>query len=117
MPGLWPSLNPLRALIPPHCLHCGGDHGSDSFDCPVYSFEKEVIAAAATDKISMRVVRKRVGSRYVREGISYAQILKTKRPSSRRVVTTPTTISPMVAAKSSTLTSTTVVARPSSLNY
>ena len=69
-------LNPLRALITPHCLRCGGDHGSDSFDCPAYSFEKEVIAAATTEKISMRVARKRLGSRYVSEGISYAQILK-----------------------------------------
>ena len=80
----------------PHCLHCSGDHGSDSFDCPAYSFEKEVIAAATTVKISMRAARKRVQSRYVREGISYAQILKMKRPYSRRVATMPTTPPPVL---------------------
>ena len=75
-----------------------------------------MIAAATTEKISMRAARRRVGSRCVREGISYAQILKTKRPSSRRVATTPTTISPTVATTSSTLTTSTVVARPSTVS-
>src|SRR5215469_2380260 len=94
----------------PHCLHCGGYHGSDSFDCPAYSFEKEVIAAATTEKISMRAARKRVQSRYVRAGVSYAHTLKTKRPSSRRVATTSSTPSPVVTTTSSTLISSTVIA-------
>src|SRR5215469_4748192 len=47
------------------------------------------------------------------ESISYAQILKTKRPSSRRVATTPTTSSPVVTTTSSTVNSSTVVAPPS----
>ena len=96
-----------------HCLHCGGDHGSDSFNCQAYSFEKEVIAAATTEKISMRAARRRVQSRYVREGVSYAQTLKTKRPSSRQVATTPSTPSPVVTTTSSTLISSTVVVPPS----
>src|SRR5215469_6198203 len=70
-------------------------------------------AAATTEKISMCAARKRVGSRYVREGISYAQILKTKRPSYCRVVITPTTPSPVVITTSSTLNSSVVA--PSSM--
>ena len=61
----------------------------------------------------MRAARKRVGSKYVSEGISYAQILKIKRPSFRRVATSPTTPSPMVTTTSSTLNSSTIVAPPS----
>ena len=55
-----------------------------------------MIAAATTEKISMRAARRRVQSRYVREDVSYAQTLKNKRPSSRRVATTPTTPSLVV---------------------
>ena len=61
----------------------------------------------------MRAARKRVGSKYVSEGISYAQILKTKSLSSRRVATTPTTPSPVMTITSSTLNSSTAVASPS----
>src|SRR5215469_13739755 len=103
----------VTSINTPHCLHCGGDHGSDSFNSLAYSFEKEVIAVATTEKISMRDARRRVQSRYVREGVSYAQTLKTKRPSSRRVATTPSTPSPVVTTTSSTLNSSTVVVPPS----
>src|SRR5215469_16827879 len=61
----------------------------------------------------MCATRKRVGSTYVREGFSFAQILKTKHPSSRRVATTSTTPYPVVTATSTTLNSSTVVAPPS----
>jgi hypothetical protein len=85
-----PCQNPTR------CFHCRQSHKTSNTSCPAYTFEKEVLAVNAKEKLGLRAARQHVAARFPGEGLSYSQILKTVRPTSRQ--TGPTVKQPQFAS-------------------
>ena len=60
---------------PSYCVNCSGSHPATSKSCDRYLLEREIQTIRAKERVTFQEAKKRVMTRFIRPGVSYASVI------------------------------------------